>query len=381
MDQESIILALQALLSIDDPVDYIISDSSFSIDDKMYLFDVLVDYLKSINYQCALNITEDTISNLLEMKEESEIFFIFYNKIIRAANELEIMPFGYKHLYHLILQMWMDYPLITNDFRKELILVGLNSHLRSDIIDQIENDVHIWFTNYDKNVNINDMISWLCKLDSSHKLEEIKNIYQKNIITLKENDKYFQKMYGMTLEEYNAQQERAKKNGLCKFIREGKECGHGVKCMFYHGRLEETYGIQPCRNGYKCSHLLMGECKFSHLPTSTQMEEIKDFYHLFHLDGNIYYAPKRMEKYVDNQIKRNPFIVLKKIKSHKDYVSYCVPKCECQTTDIYGVKKQCHNVVRFMSVTLSFYCSYEHMQILEPKCSYVVKQNAIDKFL
>lgn len=381
MDQDSIILSIQALLSIDNPVDYLITDGSLSLNDKIFLFDTLSEYLKSINYQCALNITEDTISYLLEIKEESEMYLVFYTKIINTANELALMPFKYRHLYHLILQMWMDYPLITNDFRKELIFIALNGQLITDIINQIENDVHIWFTNYDKNVNINDMITWLCHLDSSHRLKEIKDIYQKNINLLKEENKYFQKMYGMTLDEYNAQQERAKKNGLCKFIREGKECIHGVKCMFYHGKLEETYGIQQCRHGHKCSHLSIGECRFFHQPTETQMEEIKDFYGLLRNDEGSYYVPKYMEKYVDGQIRKNPFIILKKKVSSKDFVYYTIPKCECQSIDIYGVKKQCHGKIRFMSKNLSFYCSYEHMQTLEPKCSYVVKQNVIDNFL
>jgi hypothetical protein len=184
-------------------------------------------------------------------------------------------------------------------------------------------------------------------------------------------------------DDYVFQQEKAKKKGLCKNFREGIKCGHGVNCIFYHGKIEDTYGIQPCRHRDKCVHLQKGECKFVHDPSESQIYSTKAFYSLFSLENDLFYISRSKSNLVDFQCKNDPFIILKKEETTENNVYYSIPICLCIVTNNYGVKFVCNKPVRFMSkedgTVSSFYCSHEHMITSEPNCqSYVVKQNILD---
>lgn len=369
------------------PIDILLESVNISFDEMKFIIEKILEIFSLHLPHYNLGITSKTMTKLLQKKEETQGYLDLYFKIMEYCHKKKLEIFNYNHLYYLVLQIWMDPPhnIISISFRKKLIKIGLNGILPNDIIQQIKIDINIWLANIGKNQDITDLIDWLCEFDDSCQLLQCKNIYEKNMERLAETTKIFQKMYNMTFDEYMVQQQKAKKNGLCKFIREGKECIYGVKCMFYHGKIEETYGIQPCRHGNNCSHLTSGECKFVHEPTPEQYNNIVSFYSSFCRDSTGYfYIDVSKMKFIDTQCKNNPFVILKKEKYLDNYVFYSIPYCNHIIENEYHVKYECGNPVKFMSKKngkINFYCSYDHMVSNEGICSYIVKQNILDDIL
>jgi len=88
--------------------------------------------------------------------------------------------FTYDHLYHIVIQSWMDLPTIfSNDFRKQLIMISCNGSLPTDIIEQFKLNAHEWFVNLSKKSIISDLINWICNINYSGELHGIKSIYEK----------------------------------------------------------------------------------------------------------------------------------------------------------------------------------------------------------
>ncbi|MEM0353975.1 MAG: hypothetical protein QXW79_00200 [Thermoplasmata archaeon] len=354
----------------------IISSDELNITEK----NKMVDYLLGDEN---LEVGPDIISKLLEIKEETNDFVELYEKIICLAKKKKCEIFTYQHLYQLVLQIWMDHPnnLVSTDFRKKIIYISFGGKLPNKIVELIKSDIDIWFVNLRRNREITNLIYWLCTLDESGELEKYKNNYERIQDETSEKRKTFQKLYNMCIEEYYAYQQRAKANGLCKYIRRSEKCPHGTNCIFYHGKVEETYGIQMCKYGEKCSHLPLGECKFVHIPNKKQLEKIRNLYSSLQRTSNGFLARKEQTKYIDSQCLHNPFFILKKIGNVGENILYIIPECN-HVDEYFGIKKICKNPVRFMTKKnckiLNFYCNYEHMVAHEPRTSYVVKQNVLN---
>lgn len=371
---ESIISKLQSntLLTI-------ISSEELSISEKSRMVDSLLCLLGDGNVE----VGPDVISRLLEIKEETIDFVELYEKIICLARKKDVEIFTYQHLYQLVLQIWLDHPnnLVSTDFRKKIISISFGGKLPNKIVDLIKSNVDIWFINLGRNREVTDLIYWLCTLDDSGELEKCKNSYEKIQKEAEEERKAFQKLYNMCKEEYHAYQQKAKANGLCKYIRQGEKCPHGTSCIFYHGNLEETYGVQICKYGDHCSHLPLGECKFVHIPNEKQLEKIKNLYSSLQKIGNGFLARKKQTKFIDSQCIHNPFFILKKLGNMGENVLYVIPECN-HVDEYFGIEKACKNPVRFMTKKngkiLNFYCCFEHMVAHEPGSLYVVKQNVLN---
>ena len=365
------------------PVDSILRSKTISLEEKWTAIEVRVNICIEYSVDC-LGISPTTITILMQKKVESDYFLNIFQKIIDYANVYGSSVFTYDHLYHLVLQIWMELPhAITIEFRKKIISYAFSENLPSEIIDKIETDVSIWFANLDRNPDITEMINWLCEIDKTGKLVIIRRKYENAIKETKEVRKEFQKRFNITPEEYDLQQERAKCNGLCKFVRDGHRCSYGGQCSFYHGRIENTYGVQPCRNGFRCQHLKTGECRFFHQASPTRKNSIAEFYNSFkRVDGIWFLVPMSEEETVDKKRLKNPFIILQKHGRSENYVRYTIPLCKCSTVNEFGTESLCNKPVKFMSLKnrkiSSFYCSYEHMMTKEPRCvSYHVKQNIL----
>lgn len=349
------------------------------------IFQIMIRY----NMDIRIYITSKTITNLLQQKNGTDAYFELYSLVISFCKSQEYYVFEYQHLYNLVLQMWMDNTTVpvNNDERKQMILCAFDEHIPESIFDKIREDIDSWFSNLGKNADITEMVEWLCSQEESGDLLKSKILYEKTIKETMEESKMFQKIHNMTKEEYEVQQEKAKKNGLCKFIRENHNCPNGVNCIFFHGKIEETYGIQPCRNGAKCSHLERGECKFVHAANNAQYLNTLNFYQTFWCaaEGTAFYADSPRVKNIDHQIKYNPFIILKKEKMQGKHIKYHIPMCPCTVRDSYGLEQCCNKPVKFMIKKEgnynNFYCSYEHMEKMEPGCSFVVKQNIMDHIM
>ena len=383
---------IEKLLCNPNPIDIIIA-SDFSLKEKLCLVENLLDCYKTYFFNLNTGISSKTISILLENKQENSEFKNLFSKIIQfwhdAYYHTNSTPiFTYDHLYHLVIQVWADLPMVlSTNFRKEIILIGLGNlvnstrgnHIPQNIINCIKADIHDWLVNIGKNQCVTNMIDWLFQLDTSEELINTKLAYEKNMKLSVESDKAFQKQHNITKEEYVVQQEKAKKYGLCKFIREGNECKFGVKCKFYHGKLEETEGVQECFNGFNCNHIANGKCKFVHTPTKKQFTDAKDFYEELEKDDTGFLVPYSRMKSIDLHCSCDPFIILKKGGTIGEKIHYFIPKCSCVSScDLY-----CNKPVRFMTKNnqvMNFYCSYEHMVKSEKNTpSYVVKQNILDQ--
>lgn len=366
------------VLLVSDPriIDKIISSKFVDIWQKKI---IILKILENETFK--IDIDTLTVTKLLQIKEESFDFLEIFTNIFRYAFNRKLKIFNYNHLFHLVLQSWMDIPLIiSNSFKKQLIVIALNGSIPNDFIDKISEESTNWFANLEGNGNLADMINWLCFLDKTGRLNQIKNDYLENSKINSEETKKFRKIYNITKEEYIIQQQKAKKNGICKFIREGKKCENGTKCKFYHGKVEETYGIQPCRNGFSCIHFLKGDCKFVHEPTENILNRTKIFYNLLEKSDKGYLVKEDDLKIVENEIQSNPFFILKKCKKMGQMYYFIIPQCNASNS-----KKICNNPVRFVTKRknqlLNYYCCYEHMISCEPKCSYIVKQNILEKIL
>ncbi|XWV24614.1 putative ORFan [Tupanvirus deep ocean] len=377
--------SLSSLLSDKKPVDCILS-SLVSIQKKSLLVHELLCFLKNSNINYCAGISENTMSILLENKEDTNEYLYLFKNLVEFSNTLNLKIFTYNHLYHLVLQMWMDLPqTFSNEFRKTLIYIGFNENLPVDVIKQIKINAGIWFANVGKDPNITNLIEWLCEFDTTGELSTIRHTIEKTMVLSIESTKAFQKQYNMTKEEYNIQQNKAKEKGLCRKIRNGEECPHGVGCMFYHGKLQETYGVQICRNGDSCSRLPTGECKFVHTPTKKQLETVINFYNSLKREGDGFLVEPSMVRWVDTQCKLNPFIILKKDGRIGDHVHYSIPVCSGCETNEFGVSYDCNKPVKFMTKLegqpANFYCCYEHMiqNEDEESCYYSVKQNILNE--
>lgn len=370
---------LKYLLKESFPIDVILV-SNLKISKKIELFDDFVDLIEINNIRSGAGITSLTMTLLLKEKEETLEYMNLFKRIVDFSNIFFSKPiFTYDHLYHLIIQAWMVLPLyFSTEFLKKMIIIALGGTIPEDILMEFKLNAHEWFVNL-KNSTINDMINWLCTIDLSGELTKIKNAYEKNLLQEQEIEKAFKKKFNMTRKEYETKQQQAKSNGLCKFVRDGTLCPYSTRCKFYHGNLEETYAIQPCRNHNKCQFLQSGECMFMHQPTDNQLVQLTKFYKI--LAENNYLLSKSQSVYVDKQCETNPFVILKKTKD-SDYVQYCVPKCSCEYIDSLGIIHCCDKQVVFMTKNFlgkpkNFYCSYEHMITSEKPISYCVKQNAL----
>lgn len=378
---------IQIITSIPNPLDAIIINNLLSFDEKMYLIDNVLKLANDYYPNNNLGITPKTISLFLQIKKENDMYLDCFRKLMNFCLSHHLNGFTHNHIYHLVLQIWMDFPnnVVSNDFRKKIIAIGIKGQFKESIFNQIKMNIDIWFCNIGKNPDVTELIDWICSLDKTGQLSNFKLQYERREKEKMENTKMFRKKYEMMLYEHEIQQQIAKKNGLCKYIREGKECPRKSECIFYHGRVEETYGIQPCKHGEKCNHLRKGECKFVHKPSSEQIAEIRKFYYgLKRLTNtNIFLVERNRSYYVDRQSLTNPFIVLKKTGITNKYVHYQIPNCAYQFENEYGMKNACGNPVRFVTKKdgklSNFYCCYEHMNAIEPGCPYLVKQNILDQ--
>lgn len=377
------------------PINYVIDCEDLSLDEKNKIIDIMFLFIdtKECKYH---GISPLTMTKLLKIKEETITYLDFYSKIIKFAKEKNIEIFLYEHLYRLVLQIWNEHPkIISTNFRKKLIYIAFDNKLPPHILNKIKNDIGSWFINLDDKY-INEMLEWLCRFDTTNELQRSKIIFEKLLEENSDDEKEFKKINNMTKSEYLLQQQKAKNKGLCKYIRENTICPHGAKCLFYHGKLEETYGFQMCKYGDKCGLFRKGECKFIHKPNKQQIHEINSFYKKMGKCDNGYIVPKFKCKKIDFECLVNPYIILQKekTKSHhtidpllgdrdciNDDVVYTIPKCPVIVNN-FGIEQKCDKSVFFMTVKngkiSNFYCCYEHMVLNEPDSSYVVKQNFLE---
>lgn len=368
---------------IQDNVDVVIGDKLLSLPEKNSAIDKIFSY-----ELCTLAISELTVTKLLQFKEETTSFLELFSNMVNFASARGIAIFGYQHLYQLILQQWMDPPkkVLTVNFRKKIISLGFGSAtLPRTIINLIKDNINVWFCNLGVNADVTELIEWLCIFDTSGEILHHKKLFEQSIKQSVDKKKAFRKMHNMTTEEYDVHQQAVKIEGLCKYIRENLACPHGVKCNFYHGKIVETYGIQPCRYNDRCQHLPKGDCKFVHDPNKQQLANTKAFYLAIKTDASSFLVDLSKTKYVDNQCYNNPFVILQKNEFDGRNVHYSIPVCNCVVTDEFGVEHKCSKPVLFMSKKngkiSNFYCCYEHMNVNEAGCIYVVKQNVLDKIL
>lgn len=362
-------------------VDSIITVKGMDIFQKKGIIFQILEY----GPHTGIDIGEHTMSKLLCIKEENIDFLELYINIVRYASDRKLNIFSYQHLYHLILQPWMDIPLvISNEFKKHLIVVALNGSLPTNFIDQINIDSSDWFDNLENNKNLADIVDWLCHLDRTGRLFRNKNDYLESMKIEMAETKLFQKVHNITKEEYHAQQQKSKRNGLCKFIREGKKCENGPKCKFYHGKIEETYGVQMCRNGINCTHFYNGDCKFVHEPTPKQIVSIKEFYGSLKKYQNGFFVHQENLPKIERNIKSNPYILLKLENKLSDGYYYTIPHCQCPADD-QDTGRKCDKPVNFVvnkkNQNPSYYCCYEHMVKCQPNSPFLVKQNILNKVL
>ena len=367
------------------PIDLVLA-TRLEISEKLCLIANIIGFVKINCPNWDIGISICTITKLLQIREETDNYYGLFSIIIDYGYGQKLLLFTYEHIYQLIIQLWMEIPskMLSIEFRKKLIVKGLNSHLPATIIENIKFNVETWFSNLNKNSQITLLVEWFCELDSLGQLLAIKKSYEKTVQDKIEEDKAFKRKYNITIDEYNARQQVAKKNGLCKFIRQRTECPYNVNCTFYHGRLEETFGIQECRTGDKCQLLQKGECKFLHTSSPDRIDKTKKFYSQMNKLGESYLVPKEKVRQVDLECLYNPYIVLQKIETNNksNYTKYVIPRCK-HTTNKYGIEHVCNKRVLFMTKNntkiKNFYCCYEHMVANEPAPFYVVKQNILDQ--
>lgn len=317
------------------------------------------------------NVNSNTITLLLSMKKNCIEYLEIFKLLVNSEKTGKI--FSSEHLYNIIFQSWADLPLIIPlKIRKKLIRIGIGNNVSNTIVDDIKKNPEMWFSNNTK--NIIELINYLCKLDSTCEINSVRFSYVHQTRTNLVNTKLFQKKNNITQNEYQIRVQKTKANGLCSYVRRGLECPLGINCMFYHGKIEETYGIQLCRKADNCQHFKSGECKFIHIPNKTQIANTKNIYGSLEKDGDFFKIPILMENFIDNLILNDPFVILKKYMYKNNYVYYELPSCEHK----FGCNF-CHRSVKFMTKKLGkpyhFYCCFEHMPKYTP---YVVKQNIIE---
>lgn len=355
-------------------IDEIISLENISLFEKKMLISKILEHDKYLE----IKINTYTMTKLLEIKEESVDFLEIYILIIRCAADRNTNIFTYEHLYHLVLQSWMDIPfVISSNFKQQLIAIALNGFLPNNFIEKIAADSSDWFDNLQQSGNLLMIVDWLCHFDKMGHFYQIKNRYLEETKLQMIESKLFLKMHNITKDEYNIQQLRAKKNGLCKFIREKRTCENGQKCKFYHGKIEETYGIQSCRHGLSCSHFLKGECKFAHDPSQDQFHTTSILYKSLMKYRNGFLVLDQDFFMIERERKNNPFVILKLESQGKAGNYYVIPTCQCATNGT------CNELVKFITHERGwetrYYCSYDHMIQCQPNVPYQVKQNILKK--
>lgn len=374
-------------------IDLVISKNDLTIEEKELLVDRILFVANMYKNKFVLQITQYTISKLLLSKIDNRHFLELYSKILNYCHENSIEAFTYKHLYNLVLQIWAEHPkTISTEFRTKLLKIGLNNKLPSNILAHIKNDLDIWFVNLDKNQTISMIIKELCAIDPTGELLNLKKSFEQRVEKIKEYKKAFHKFHNMCPEEYELKLANAKSKGLCKDVREGKVCSNN-HCAFYHGKLEETFGIQYCRNS-DCEHLKNGICRFLHRPTKEQLANANKLYSLLNRAENCYFADHDQIPFIDDLRKTNPFFVLEKVITNDFGAIYGVPTC-CTMVNEYFIsnktcsgskmeieipvisenKIRCGRSVTIMTSDDNFYCSFEHMRMSNNNCNYVVKQN------
>lgn len=378
------------------PIDALL-ESNISFDEIKRVIDTMLIVTNLFNLKNDLRITSKTINKLLLKIEESQQFMDIFTKIMHFSTKKKVQIFTYSHLQQLVLQVpeYLSVKtinvntstrrqnfVISNCFRKRLIICGLSNCTLSNMFEQINSEIFDWFGNTGKNNSMIELINWLCFIDDTGQLLKYKRDFRTSNEQIPENIHINKKTRYITHEDYAIQQEEAKKNGLCKYVRENKECTFGTNCKFYHGKIEDTYGIQVCRHGDNCPHLLMGDCKFVHRPSEKILKNAIDFYSMFSKNEELYCIDNEKAKFVDKQCKINPFIVLKKKHMSESNTYYFIPKCQCFITDNDGNRILCNKPVHFMTKNNinfpNFYCSHKHMMLSESNCRYYVKQNIVD---
>lgn len=374
-----------AIVQLSSPiaVDRILSSEKLTLFQKRMVVGNMLQYHIHLGFV----IGPSTMSRLLEIKEDSPDFHLLYINLVRYAASKNIALFTYKHLYHLVLQSWMDLPRVfRNEFKKNLILIVLNGTLPIHFVHQIINDSVHWFGN----TTNNEMIEWLCSLDKSGFLNRKRTDYLTEMRIQTMESKQFQKIHGITKKEYEAQQKNTKRNGICMFTRIGKPCKKGPTCKFYHGPIEETYGVQMCLNGLggkSCALFSKGECRFVHEPTFEQVQQIIDFFKSLVRYRNGFLVWEKDLVRVQKEIRTNPFVILKlektiilRRKDKQELVYYFVVP-GCQHVVNQDTQEKCNEPVMFVTTKdteIKYYCSYKHMVESEPTSDFRVKQNIMN---
>lgn len=360
------------------PMD-IVLEADVGLQEKLEAFISLTEITKKHD----IGINEYTTSRLIELYENNETFCDFFIKYLEYAIEKKRTVFVYKHLYRLVIQIWMEvYSRSPSlEIRKKIIARGLNNEIPLEIIMKIHRDIDDWFSPANLNSDVKDLVEWLCQLDNTKLMAKMRDSYQKVQLENLEKHKEFKKKNKMTMDEYRNLQEAAKKEGACKYKRNNKECPFGVNCKFYHGDVEHTYGVQPCIMGEKCTLLREGKCHFVHRTSAYWLPKKHQMYRYLKPYGNNFITEKIYVPEIDEQIYNNPFVILKKSElSASNSATYTVPRC-CHKQEIYGIEKICDRPVCFATredkKIKNYYCCYEHMIASEPNVNnnFVVKQH------
>lgn len=368
---------LEYLRNTNRPVDSIIK-LNIDIAEKYLTIKNLFVFSEKFNIN--LNVTCETLTLLLRIKSEKPEFLALYSFIIDKYPFI----FNCDHLYHLVFQIWIDIreTYISMETRKNLIYIGLKNGLNDTIMEKIKEESDIWFLYISENSEVYELIQFICKIDISGKFRKYKELYESRSKEHRENDKIFRKINGITMNEFKDKRERTKRNGMCKFIIENKICPYGINCKFYHGRVQDTFGIQICKHGTKCD---IKFCKFKHEPTPEIIAMTQKMYSNYFVCSNNYLISRiNQEKEIDNHILKNPYFIAQKVKRTNNTVYYQIPKCCCSIQDEFGNPTKCNKPIVLMSrnsINFRFYCCYEHMESQEKIINFAVKQNILDKII
>jgi hypothetical protein len=351
--------------------------------------------------EASSEVDEELVSELLDQRKESPDYLLAFQNLI----SLNPTAFKYKHLYQLCFQSWLETgeQVISSDFRMKLILLGLGSSdaeleqlilmakrldslienemdisdetiiippnlsIRRDIIDGISADPTSWFGNLDKNPNLRHLMFLLKMFDITEELTQLELSYHEKHSFLTNSQKEFYFNNGITREEYQRNQEEAKKKGVCAHIRKGNECPNGCKCHFYHGPVEDTYGVQPCIRGATCEFHQRNQCKYKHDPTNEQLSKVETLGYCLKNTSGFFQCEIKNVLSVDNEIKTNPLVSLQKVNSIGDTIYYVKAVCHCSEKNEFGISQCCTKPVTIMTNTSipRFYCSHTHMKKTE----------------
>jgi hypothetical protein len=234
---------LEYLRNTEYPIDSIIKLKNTDIAEKYFSIKNLISFTEKFNIN--LNVTCETLTLLLRIKSEKPEFLELYSFLIDKYPFI----FNCDHLYHLVFQIWIDIreTYISMETRKNLIFIALKDGINDKIMEKIKEESDIWFLYTNENSEVHELIEFICEIDSSGKFRRYKELYESHYKEHRENDKLFRKITGITMIEFEEKRERTKRNGMCKFIIEKKECPYGINCKFYHGRVQDTFGIQICK--------------------------------------------------------------------------------------------------------------------------------------